>query len=67
MRFCDLPDCRRPVAYDQGQYVRVVVDGRLLVGVACCSSHADELRRGWSTRDAFGALFLTPGRALASA
>lgn len=47
-------------------------DGVNLRGMACTQLHADETKRGWETRDAFGARFLpqtrpaTPGRTTAA-
>jgi hypothetical protein len=69
---CDLPGCRRALRPDR--LVRFVVnfDGHPLRGLACSQLHADETKRGWETRDAFGARFLpqtrpaTPGRTTAA-
>ena len=52
---CELPRCERVVCDVDAVPVRIRFDGRRLVGRACSVAHADELRRGWVTRDLYGA------------
>lgn len=55
---CDLPGCRRPLRRDRLARFVVTIDGIRLNGVACNQAHANEVIRGWTTRDVFHSRFL---------
>lgn len=52
---CELRACGKTVKRREAAPVSIVFDGTRIRGLACSPAHAEELRRGWTTRDAYGA------------